>query len=169
MLLKLVPDMLKKTIYDIDFPGLIQRGIKGIVFDLDNTVAPYAVPDPTPQVALFFDRLAGMGLKVGIVSNNRRSRVERFCRTLNVLTFPDAQKPRRKGLRYAASVMGLKNREIAVVGDQLFTDVLAANRAGMLSVLVEPIEKKESLFFKLKRALEKPIINYYNRQERDGR
>lgn len=115
----------------------------------------------------FFKELNDMGFLTGVVSNNSRARVERFCRPLGLMLFAQAQKPRRRGLRHVARRMGLSPKQMAVIGDQIFTDVWAANRAGMLSVLVEPVKKKESLFFKLKRVLERPVLRLYENRQRE--
>jgi HAD superfamily phosphatase (TIGR01668 family) len=108
-------------------------------------------------------KLQEKGFKICFVSNNKKSRVDLFNRRFGFPAFAEAGKPLRKNMMKALEIMGLQCSQTAVIGDQLFTDVCAGKRINALSLLVEPIEPVETLFFKFKRALEKPFIKRYRR------
>lgn len=140
---------------DITPEILKEYGIKGIMTDLDDTLVEHNYPTPTPQVLQWFSEMEAAGIPICIVSNNRRRRVLGFVEGLNVGIFHNALKPSPKPLSRAAAVMGVDIKDTVFIGDQLFTDIKGANRAGMRSFLVEPMGNKATLFIKFKRRLEK--------------
>lgn len=158
-------DLKIKNVYDIDTKMLKNKGIKGILFDIDNTLEEYATELPSEKTLDFFRKLDEEGFKIGIVSNAKYLRVVKFVRGFPSKEFPalhciaHAGKPFRKAFRVLSSKMDLKRTEIAMVGDQLFTDIWGGNRAKCLTVLVEPINPKiEPKFVRFKRLLEKPFM-----------
>ena len=160
-----IPDYMFDTVYDIPLSLFEQNGIKCIFFDIDNTLVPYECDVPTAENLALFDTLTQMGIQIVFVSNNHTDRVVKYVGELGYKYVADAGKPGIKKYRALAASLGTKINECAVVGDQIFTDVVAASRMGIKSFLVKPIKDKTTLFFKTKRFLEKPFVNAYIRRE----
>jgi len=159
-----IPDVIYKTVYDIDFDALKKKNIKGLIFDIDNTLVSYKQEVPTENVIILLNRLKSEGFDICFISNNGRERVDLFNSEFKYFSFPDAKKPSVKYIKEALKAMGLPAKNTAIIGDQLFTDVFAAKRIKITAILVNPIEPVETLFFKLKRILEKPFLKkYYKR------
>lgn len=154
----LSPDAYLKSIYSLTAEGLKKHGIKGIIFDIDNTLVPTYTKEADIKVATFLEDLKRNGIKIAIVSNARQERVEKFCRHLDVDYFYKALKPFRKGYVKAVETMGLRPSEAAIAGDQFFTDILGGNLLGMKTILIKPIDSREPFPVKLKRILEKPFL-----------
>ena len=159
------PDLKIKSIYELNPEMLKNRGIKGLLFDIDNTLEEYATKVPGKQLIEFLKMLSDDGFKIGIVSNAKIHRAEAFKSGFPKESYPKifvvgkAGKPLKKGFVEITGKMGINLNEAAMIGDQLFTDVLGANRAGCYSVLVDPINPKiEPCFVRFKRFLEKPFI-----------
>lgn len=129
-----------------------------MLLDFDNTIVPYTTVEPSEAVALWLDAIREAGVQVMVVSNSRRSRrVPGFCDVRNIPWIIKAGKPRPKGLLRAMEQMGCTPRETAMAGDQTFTDILAANAAGVTSVLVRPIDLSNPLRA-FRYLLEQPFI-----------
>ncbi len=152
------PDMAFYDVYAIS-PELLQGlGIKGVVFDIDNTIAPYEIETPTTEMNDYFDSLRKADIKMAFVSNNNGARVTKFNEGLGLYYVCKAGKPSPKGVRKCIEHFGLEDSEVVAVGDQIFTDCIAAHRAGIKCFLVKPIKDKETLFFKMKRFFERPFV-----------
>ena len=160
-----IPEHVTDNIYSITPFLLAAGGYRGVIFDLDNTVAPYERLRPDEATMNYFAALAKAGIQTALVSNNRRERIELFNEKLGVFTVADAQKPSPHGIRRCIEAFGLPSENVLFVGDQIFTDCLAAHRAGIDCYLVKPIKSKETIFFRLKRALEKPFLSVYRRRK----
>ena len=129
-----------KTIYDIDPGALARRGIKLLLADLDNTLVPYGVPEPTQAVRDWTAELARAGITLFVLSNNRHpGRPELFSKALGVPFIGHAGKPKPGSFFKAMERMGCTPEQTAIVGDQIFTDILGGSRAGVTTLLVEPI------------------------------
>ncbi len=152
------PDMAFNDIYTITPEVLSELGVKGIVFDIDNTIAPYEVETPTEKMRSFLLGLKDEGIKMAFVSNNKGNRVVKFNEGLGLFYVCKAGKPSPKGVKRCISHFALSNDEVIAVGDQIFTDCVSAHRAGIKFVLVKPIKKQESAFFRFKRFLERPFV-----------
>lgn len=152
---------------DLDIPALKAKGIDGLVLDIDNTLVPYHVPSPTPEVKAFVAELKANGIDAVIASNNTGERVTRFATELGIFAIHKAKKPLPGGLLRCAKTMGVKRKNTAVIGDQVFTDVLGANLCGMYSILVVPLPSEENTFFKVKRYFERIILK--TMKKRDAR
>ncbi len=161
----LLPNYLIKSIFDINEKLLKENNIKGIIFDIDNTLVGFTVAEPTDDVCAFISQLKDQGIKVAIASNNNYARVSRFCKNLDVDYIWRACKPLPFSLLKLTVRMGLKCKDVMLVGDQVYTDTLGANILGMTSVMVDIIDTKETFTFKLKRALEKPVIKAKRRKD----
>ena len=140
---------------------LLQHGIRALLIDIDNTLAPYEQPDPDDAICAWFESLAQNGIRAALVSNNHPPRVERFNKTLGLVAFADSKKPSRRTLRRAIEALGVRTEETAALGDQLLTDAFGALRLGIPAIIVPPIRDKKNLFFRFKRFCERPFIKKY--------
>lgn len=151
--------------YDIPYEEFYGRGIRGVIFDIDNTLVPHGAPADTRAVALF-ERLRGMGMETCLMSNNKEPRVTSFAAQVASRYLFKAGKPRIKGYKRAMELMKTDEATTVFVGDQLFTDVYGANRAGIYGILVKPIHPKEEIQIVIKRRLEWIVLYFYNREKR---
>ncbi len=161
-----IPDLFCETIYDIPVSFFTDRGIKLLMLDIDNTLVTYDDEYPTEKNLSWFSQLSEQGIRVVFVSNNHADRVEKYAKRAGFPFFADAAKPSTKYYKEAMRLHSLQPSECAGVGDQIFTDVLAAHRAGCIGVLVSPIKDLKTFFVKSKRVLEKPFIAAYHRKQR---
>jgi len=159
-----MPDIIYNSVYDIDFNSLRKKNIRGLIFDIDNTLVSYKQEKPTENVSALMNKLKSDGFNICFISNNSKQRVDIFNGEFKYLSYPKAGKPFTRYIKEALKAMGLSRENAALIGDQLFTDVAAAKRAKITAVLVNPIEPVETLFFKFKRFLEKPFIKKYYRR-----
>lgn len=147
----------KKTT-DITPEFLKKNNIKGLILDLDNTLTTHDNPQPAEGVLDWLQLMKESGIKLMIVSNNHAPRVQPFADMLELSFVSEGKKPLTKGFTEAVKLMGLSKKEVAAVGDQIFTDVLGANLFGIKMLYVVPIEHEKTTFFKVKRKLEKPFL-----------
>lgn len=139
--MRLVPKYLFDSIYDIEPSRLQARGIKLLLADLDNTLVTYATRTPTVQVRAWKDALEKAGVTLFILSNSRKpGRAKRFAEELGVPYEGHAGKPKTAGFRRAMKRMGVGPAQTAIVGDQIFTDVWGGNNAGVMTIMVRPIQ-----------------------------
>lgn len=128
------------SIYDISVEGLARQGIKLLLADLDNTLVPYGVPLPDQKLMNWRDELAAYGITLFVLSNNRHENRPRiFSEGLEVPFIGHAGKPKTPSFYRAMESMHVTKEQTAIVGDQIFTDVLGGNRAGIATILVKPI------------------------------
>ena len=162
----LVPDRCFATYRDLTPAILKEDGIRAILLDIDNTLAPYEQPEPDEAIRAWLTALAAAGIGVAFVSNNNEARVSLFNRTLGLPAYPHAKKPLRSGVSKALAALGADPAETALMGDQIFTDVGAA-RASHLSraYTVPPIRDKRDLFTRFKRLCERPVYRAYRGRE----
>lgn len=152
------PDMYIKDIYSIDYNKLMNYGIKCILFDLDNTLVPYFKNKPTRKLKDFIERVKDMGFKVIIFSNSNKKRLTPFKNVLEVDCSYSSRKPFQKKFKKVLNDYKYKQSEVAIIGDQILTDIYGGNKMGIFTVLVNPITKKEAFITKLNRKLENKII-----------
>ena len=164
MLKKFYPTEYVDSVYEIDFENLYERGFRGILFDIDNTLGPHDAPAQERSIRLF-ERLHGMGFSTCLISNNKEPRVTPFAGALQTPYVFKAGKPGRKGYREGMEKMGTSLSRTLFVGDQLFTDVWGANRTGLYSILVKPMDPKEEIQIVLKRYPEKVVLYFYERKK----
>lgn len=160
------PDILFENIYEITPEFLREQKIKGVLLDLDNTIAPYEIEQPTDEMTAWFSGLQQAGIQLAFVSNNHGERVTRFNHAWRIPQYCNAKKPSPKGMRQALRQLGLSPEEAVSIGDQIFTDCLASHRAGLRFFLVPPIRDKKSLFFRTKRFLERPFVRIFRHYRR---
>ena len=156
---KYIPDIYQKSIYTINYEKLIDRGIKCLLFDLDNTISPVSVKSPTKKVKDLFSDLKEMGFKVIIFSNSGKKRLEPFKEELKVEVQPNSKKPFKGSFLKIMDKYELKDSEVAIIGDQFLTYILGCNKVVITTILVNPIGKKDFFITKFNRFREKMIMN----------
>ena len=155
---KYIPDMYQKSIYTIDYPKLKSCGIKCILFDLDNTLIPVSAKLPTKKIKDFLKSLKDEGFEVIIFSNSLRMRVRDFATAAGVKYYSNCRKPSVKKFLLALEEQNIDVTEMAIVGDQMLTDIKGGNKTGITTILVNPISTKDSIFTKINRFREKRIM-----------
>ncbi|WP_026890797.1 YqeG family HAD IIIA-type phosphatase [Lacrimispora aerotolerans] len=160
------PDEDVVSAYDIPYERLYKSGIRGVIFDIDNTLVPHGAP-ADERAKKLFARLNEIGLKSCLLSNNKEPRVASFARAAGSTNYIfKGNKPGIAGYHRAMKVMGTNIETTIFVGDQLFTDVFGAKRAGIYSILVRPINPKEEIQIVLKRYLEAIVLFFYHRDKK---
>ncbi len=140
-------------------PALLKKmGVKGLLLDIDNTLTTHDNPVPAEGVMEWIGSMKRAGIAMRLVSNNHPPRVKPFAKLLGIPCICDSKKPLSDGFRRAAEDMGLPKETLAVVGDQIYTDILGANWFGVKSIYVPPMEHEKTAFFKFKRFMEKPFL-----------
>ena len=148
---------------------LYERGIRGVIFDVDNTLVPHGAPADERALALF-QEFHQMGMKTCLLSNNKEPRVASFAGQVDSPYIFKGGKPGVQGYEKAMEKMGTERGTTVFVGDQLFTDVYGANRTGIYSYLVKPIHPKEEIQIVIKRWFEAIVLYFYHRKcERENR
>lgn len=156
--MNLYPDIVLNSVSDITPEWMKRHSLSGLLLDLDNTLAGYGRNEPHPDIHSWLEALQIADYKLMVLSNARAARVAAFCEPLKLPYVARAGKPKIKALLNACSQIGLHPHNTAMVGDQIFTDVLSANRAGVMSVIVEPLT--HNFFFKFRRnVIEKRFIS----------
>ncbi len=146
MLNKFEPTWMVESIYDLSPTELKEKGIKVVLTDLDNTLIAWDNPDGTPQLHAWLHKMEDAKIPVVVVSNNKHKRIEHALKALELPFVSRALK------RY-----DLKKHEVVLVGDQLMTDVMAANNAGIRSILVKPLVDSDAWNTKINRFFEKIV------------
>lgn len=159
------PGEIQESTYNIDFDKLYTEGYRGLIFDIDNTLVPHGAPADERSKTLF-THLKDLGYACCLLSNNQIERVEMFNRDVQVHFIENAHKPSTKNYLEAMNRMGTNRDNTIFIGDQLFTDVWGAKRAGIRNILVKPIHPKEEIQIVLKRYLEKIVLFFYDRKVR---
>jgi len=146
-------------------PGLLRSlNVTALLLDIDNTMTTHDNPVPAPGVTEWIERMQAEGFKLVVVSNNSEERVAPFAQLIGLDFVSKGAKPLPSGFRRACEKLGVSPKNAAVVGDQIFTDILGGNLLGAYTILTEPYQLEEMPFFKVKRALEKPVIKGYRRR-----
>lgn len=154
------PTMYRRRITDITAEDLHTLGVCGILLDIDNTLTMHDNPVLDESVSAWLSQMREAGFALTVVSNNSEQRVSPFAEAIGLHYQARAAKPLPRGYRAAAVSMGLAVDQCVAVGDQIFTDILGANLAGMKSVLLEPIAMEvEQKFIVFKRRLERVLLN----------
>ena len=160
----LIPNYYFDSIHDLEDSFFINNNVKAVLFDIDNTLEPYATAVPSKKTLDLFSKLKTMQIKTAIVSNNHKERVEKFCEILDVPFSFDSAKPSTKRIDDLIKNLKVPRDNVIIVGDQLFTDIWAGSNANIVSVLVNRINNKESFFIKLKRVLELPVMLFVKKK-----
>lgn len=150
---------------EISFEYLKENNIKGLILDVDNTLIDY-YKNISEETINWANGLKQNGIKMCILSNsNKQEKVKEVAKKLDLEYTYFGMKPLKRGFKRAKEMLGLKNSEIAAIGDQIFTDVLGANRMKMYSILVEPIQEKDIFVTLIKRPIENYIKKKYIQNE----
>lgn len=163
MLERFYPDNEIESAYELDYETLYEKGYRGIIFDIDNTLVPHGAPADDRAIALFA-RLHQIGYGTLLLSNNKEPRVKMFNDQVGSRYIFKAGKPGRAGYEKAMKLLDTTPATTLFVGDQLFTDVWGAKKAGIITYLVKPIHPKEEIQIVLKRKLEKIVLYFYHRK-----
>ncbi len=158
-----VPEYYFKKFSDASPEFLRSIGVWGIILDIDNTLEPYEHDMPGEEVREWLKSLADVGIRAAFVSNNNRERVELFNSELKLPAYYRSGKPFTKFIKKAMAKMGTGRENTILMGDQVFTDVLAAHFAGLPAILLPPINDKKDIITKTKRVFERPVIRKYYR------
>lgn len=161
------PEKTAKSAYSIDYDRLYASGCRGLIYDIDNTLVEHGAPINKRAQALF-DNLHSIGFKTCLISNNSEERVKPFADAARSFYIWKAGKPKAEGYLKCCEVMGLDKSKVLFIGDQLFTDIWGANRAGIHNILVEKIGPKEEIQIILKRRLEAIVMFFYKRRKKNS-
>lgn len=156
------PDEYVSSTYVIPFEKLYEDGYRGVIFDIDNTLVPHGAP-ADERARKLFRRLENIGFESCLISNNQEKRVKMFNQDIGTKYICNAHKPSVKNYIKAMEMMGTDRTNTIFVGDQLFTDVWGAKRAGIRNILVKPIHPKEEIQIVLKRRLESIVLHFYKK------
>ena len=160
----MMPDYMFRAFDEITPAFLASLGVKAILADIDNTLAPYEQPEPDERIKNWIASLAEAGIGIAFVSNNDWERVELFNRTLGVPAYAKSGKPFKKNLVKAMNDLGGTLETTVMLGDQLLTDALAGHNLGVKCFIVPPIRDKKNAFFRFKRWLEKPVVKKFKKR-----
>ena len=153
-----LPDRRESSVYAMDFKRERERGVRGIIFDIDNTLVAQNAP-VDERVKELFAELKSDGIATCLISNNAEARVREFAEELGSHYVPNAAKPSRKAYRKAMKVMGTGIEDTIFIGDQLLTDIFGAKRTCVESILVDPVDPESDLRrIRFKRKIERLIL-----------
>ena len=159
-----MPNSYVQSIFQIDLDKLVDKGVKGIITDLDNTLVGWDVKTPTKEIQEWFKKANDLGLTITIVSNNNEKRVSVFSKDLDVDFIFKARKPMGRAFKKAIQHMNIKPEETIVIGDQMLTDVLGGNNNGLYTIMVVPVKKTDGFLTRLNRIIERRLLNYFKRK-----
>ena len=163
--MNLFPERFFDSVDEVPFQSEYESGVRGIIFDIDNTLVPHGAPADDHAAALF-GKLQDIGFRTCLISNNHEQRVRPFAERVGALFECDAGKPLKRGYLQAMDLMRTSPEETLFIGDQILTDVWGANRAGIRSFLIRPVSRDtDPLQVKLKRILEIPVLFFFRRRE----
>ena len=152
-----LPAMVTESVTDLTPEFLKEKNIRLLMLDFDNTIVPYTTDIPTPAMGAWLDKMVSSDITLCVVSNSRKDRVKIFCEKQGIPCITHAKKPFSKGIRQCLQRFGLPAENCALAGDQIYTDVLGANCAGIQSILVNAIDN-HTILLKGRHILEKPWI-----------
>jgi HAD superfamily phosphatase (TIGR01668 family) len=151
-----------ESVWDIPAQFFAENGVLAVLLDIDNTLSVHNAAAPFPEAVKWIEDMKKAGLRLILVSNNHPPRIAPFAEKIGVEFVADAKKPLSIGYKEAIRRFGLRKSEVCAVGDQIFTDIIGANLFGIKSVFVFPKEPEKSIPFRIKRAIEKPLLPKFN-------
>lgn len=155
---KFIPSQYVHKVFDITPESLLEKGIRGIITDLDNTLVEWDRPEATPMLIEWLASMKLAGIQVVIVSNNNQLRVKSFSDPLGIPFIYQARKPMGRAFRRALALMDVKRDQVVVIGDQMLTDIFGGNRNKMHTILVLPVAKSDGFFTRFNRLVERRIM-----------
>ena len=168
MFKKLYPYEYIHSVFSVDYEALYGKGYRGIIFDLDNTLVHHG-DNSNDKVDSLFKHIHDVGFKTILLTNNDQERVERFIKNIDTQYICDANKPDVSNYLKAVEMLNLKKKEVICVGDQIFIDILGANKSGIASILVDFIRLENETKIGKKRYIEKFILMLYRRSKYNKR
>lgn len=150
-----------ESVFTIDYEKLYNKGYRGLIFDIDNTLVPHG-NDSEERVDALFSWLHNLGFQTLLLSNNDEERVKRFLKNISSLYICDAQKPKPENYCKAVEMLDMKKEETVCIGDQVFTDILGANLSGLDSILVRFIGYDTETKIGIRRTVEKLLLKFYS-------
>ena len=157
MSFSLLPRFMTPQLTDVTLDFLEEHGIRLLMLDFDNTIVPYTTSIPTEKMQQWLKMMASSSISVCVVSNSKKDRVRKFCDEYGISCITHAKKPFTKGIKAALSRFAVPADAAALVGDQIFTDTLGGNCAGVSTILVKAIDN-HNFWLKARHVLEKPFI-----------
>ena len=164
MFLKLKPDFIVLSLEDIPILELKKNGIEGLIIDLDNTLTNWNCHNIEPHICIWLDNLKDLGFKTCIVSNNGVNRIKASVDQLCIPFIGNALKPSKRAFLKAMKIMNTSPNNTAVIGDQLFTDILGGKRVGITTILVAPRSSREFPGTKITRLLERLVLKKWEKK-----
>lgn len=164
MLDLLIPRIYADRLLDIPLGELREQNITAFIVDLDNTITDWNSNVISGEIEEWFRSIQAQGFKVCILSNNGERRIKKVADKLAIPFIHRAAKPRRGAFYRAIYIMGVTAAQTAVIGDQIFTDILGGNRAGLYTILVRPLSEREFMGTKVNRMLERLVIGHRHRK-----
>lgn len=161
MLEFLYPKEYLPSVFYITSEKLKALDINTIIFDIDNTLVPYWVKEPTPKLEQYFLKLRNEGINIAVLSNSREERSKVFCARMKIPYVYRAKKPLKYGMLRLLEKLSLAPEHCAIAGDQIFTDVWVGNRCGVYSFLIKQVSPKDELITMPKRGIERLIVRHY--------
>lgn len=155
---KFVPSQYVKKVFDITPQMLLDKGIRGIITDLDNTLVEWDRPEATPMLIDWLRSMKDAGIQVVIVSNNNELRVKSFADPLGIPFIYQARKPMGRAFRKALKLMNVKREHVVVIGDQMLTDIFGGNLNKLHTILVLPVAQSDGFFTRFNRLVERRIM-----------
>ncbi|MFD1864014.1 YqeG family HAD IIIA-type phosphatase [Planococcus chinensis] len=155
---KFVPSQYVKKVFDITPESLLERGIQGIITDLDNTLVEWDRPDATPMLIDWLKSMKDAGIQVVIVSNNNELRVKSFADPLGIPFIYQARKPMGRAFRKALKLLNAPREKVVVIGDQMLTDIFGGNLNKLHTILVLPVAQSDGFFTRFNRLVERRIM-----------
>src|SRR5574344_763339 len=165
MVERFLPDIYQKSIYYINYDKLLKKGVRCLIFDLDNTITPSNINKPTKRVKKLFDELKAKGFKVIIMSNAPKYRLEPFKTYLGVDPCAFSLKPKKDKYLTILEKFKYKHTDVAAIGDQLITDIWGANRMDIISILVNPLSERDYTVTIFNRIMERYIFNRLSKND----
>ncbi len=152
-----LPAMVTCAVTDLTPEILQEKNIRLLMLDFDNTIVPYTTDIPTPEMAAWLEKMLQSDILLCVVSNSHNDRVKVFCKKYGLNCITHAKKPFPKGIRQCLRKFGIPAENCALAGDQIYTDTLGANCAGVRAILVKPIHN-HNIWLKLRHVAEQPFI-----------
>lgn len=155
------PHLMIDSFEQIDLEKIWAQGVRGIILDLDNTITFWQENEVRPEAHRFIAKSRQHNFKLCLLSNSSKKRVRTIAALYGIPFIAPAYKPGKKSFEEAAGVMKLASREIMVIGDQLFTDILGGKRAGCYTTLIKPLNTKEFIGTKIARIMERIYFRFF--------
>ena len=157
----LTPDYYYDSIFEIPYDELSRQKIRGLIFDIDNTLTAFDEALPPAKVSALIKRLKNKGFQICLLTNNTKKRLAGFNKHLRLPGIARALKPFTRGIKKAMEKMGTTRENTAIIGDQLLSDIWGGKNAGIVTILVKPTTEKDFILVKAKRVIERIMLRKF--------